>query len=125
MAGKFEIKTNEKGMLSFYLKAGNGEIIAVSQQYATLAACKKGIKSVKTNAPVAKLQDLTDASAELVTNPKFEVYSDAKGEIRFRMKARNGQTVIVGEGYKAKAGCLKGVESIRRNAPDADIVIIE
>lgn len=125
MAGRFEVKTSEKGSLSFVLKAGNGEIIAVSQAYANLAACKKGINSVKRNAPVAKIEDQTESEVITVTNPKFEVYADKKGEIRFRLKARNGQTIITGEGYKAKSGCLKGIDSIRRNAPDAEIVIIE
>jgi len=125
MAGKFEIKTSDKGTLSFALKAGNGEIIAVSQQYANLNACKKGINSVKRNAPIAKIEDQTEGEVITVTNPKFEVYADKKGEVRFRLKARNGQVVVTGEGYKAKAGCLKGIESIRRNAPDAEIVIID
>lgn len=125
MAGKFEIKTSAKGNISFALKAGNGEVIAVSEQYANLAACKKGIASVKRNAPIAKIEDQTEGEVVTVTNPKFEVYTDKKGEIRFRLKARNGQVIATGEGYKAKASCLKGIESIRRNAPDAEIVIIE
>lgn len=125
MAGKFEIKTSEKGTLSFVLKAGNGEVIAVSQQYANIAACKKGIASVKRNAPIAKIEDQTEGEVVTVTNPKFEVYEDKAGEIRFRLKARNGQAIVTGEGYKAKAGCLKGIDSIRRNAPEAEIVIID
>lgn len=125
MAGKFEIKTSEKGTLSFVLKAGNGEVIAVSQQYANLAACKKGIASVKRNAPIAKIEDQTEGEVVAVTNPKFEVYEDKADEIRFRLKARNGQSIVTGEGYKAKAGCLKGIDSIRRNAPEAEIVIID
>ena len=27
-----------------------------------------------------------------------------------------------GEGYKAKSGCMNGIDSIKRNAPDAEIV---
>ena len=125
MAGKFEIKTSEKGTFSFNLKAGNGEVIAQSQQYATLAACKKGIESVRRNSVAAKVEDQTVENASKVTNPKFEIYTDNAGEIRFRLKARNGEIIATGEGYKAKAGCTKGIESIRRNAPDADTVIID
>ena len=50
---------------------------------------------------------------------------DKAGEFRFRLKARNGEIVAVGEGYKAKASCLNGIDSIRRNAPDADVVKLE
>ena len=47
--GKFVMKTNEKGS-RFVLKAGNGEIIGVSETYTTESACKNGIESVRKNA---------------------------------------------------------------------------
>jgi uncharacterized protein YegP (UPF0339 family) len=50
---------------------------------------------------------------------KFELYQDKRGEYRFRLKASNGQTIATGEGYKTKKSCLNGIESIRKNAPDA------
>ena len=80
---------------------------------------------MRRNAVDAKLEDQTVEGYETVTNPKFEVYVDKAGEFRFRLKARNGEIVAVGEGYKAKASCLNGIDSIRRNAPDAEIVKLE
>jgi len=56
---------------------------------------------------------------------KFEVYVDAAGEWRFRLKARNGEIVAVSEGYSTKAGCKGGVEVVRSIAPDASLVEIE
>jgi len=53
---------------------------------------------------------------------KFEVYTDKSGEYRFRLKAGNGEIIAVGESYKQKAGCINGIESIKKNAPDAEIV---
>ena len=125
MAGKFEIVVSDKGTYGFKLKAGNGEVIAVSQQYASSASCKKGIDSVKRNAVAAKLEDQTVEEIETVTNPKFEIYADKKGEIRFRLKARNGEIIAVSEGYKAKASCMNGIESVKKNAPEAQIVEVE
>ena len=119
--GKFVVKATKTGFV-FNLKAGNGEVIAVSEVYTTDSACKKGIASVMKNAPIAKLEDQTVAEVAAVTNPKFEVYTDKAGEFRFRLKARNGEIIATGEGYKTKAACLNGVESIRKNAPDAKIV---
>ena len=52
---------------------------------------------------------------------KFELYQDGKGEYRFRLKAGNGQTIATGEGYTTKKACLNGIESIRKNAPDAKL----
>ena len=49
---------------------------------------------------------------------KFEIYNDKRGEFRFRLKASNGQTILTGEGYKAKAGCTNGIESVRKNSQD-------
>ncbi|HOV65191.1 MAG TPA: YegP family protein [Spirochaetia bacterium] len=52
---------------------------------------------------------------------KFEVYQDAKKEYRFRLKAGNGEVIATSEGYKSKDSCLKGIESVKKNAPLADI----
>ena len=120
--GKFIIKEVATGF-KFNLKATNGETIATSEVYTTEAACKNGIESVRKNAPVANLEDQTVENYSTVTNPKFEVYTDKSGETRFRLKARNGEIIAVSEGYKAKASCLNGVESVRKNAPDAPVVM--
>lgn len=49
---------------------------------------------------------------------KFEVYKDKAGEFRFRLKAGNGENILGSEGYKAKAGCMNGIESVKKNAPE-------
>ena len=52
---------------------------------------------------------------------KFEVYQDTSGKYRFRLKATNGQVIATGQGYETKKSCLNGIESIRKNAPDAKL----
>ena len=54
--------------------------------------------------------------------PVFSIYRDAKGEWRFRLKAKNGEIVATGEGYKTKQGCIRGVESVRKNAAKAMVM---
>ena len=119
--GKFVIRTVPSG-IKFDLKANNGEVIATSEVYSSESACRNGIESVRTNAPIAPIEDQTVEGFATETNPKFEMYVDKAGEYRFRLKARNGQIIATGEGYKAKAGCLNGIDSIKRNAPDAEVV---
>ena len=51
----------------------------------------------------------------------FEVYQDGKEDYRFRLKAANGETIAVSEGYRSKASCLKGVESVKRSSQNAAI----
>ena len=113
--GNYVIKEGKNGF-SFALKAGNGETIGVSEQYSSRSACENGIESVKKNAPISKLEDQTAEGYETVTNPKFELYKDKAGEFRYRLKARNGEIILVGEGYASKAGCKNGVESVVKNA---------
>ena len=119
--GKFVIKPTTKGF-KFNLKAGNGEVIATSQVYASLKTCKAGVESVRRNAVAANCEDQTVEGYTPVKHPKFEIYLDKAGEYRFRLKARNGEIIAVSEGYKAKSGCLNGIESVKKNAPDAEIV---
>jgi len=55
----------------------------------------------------------------------FEVYRDVKDEWRFRLKAANGKTIAVSEGYRKRRGVLNGIESVRENAPGAAILFVE
>ncbi len=52
----------------------------------------------------------------------FEIYSDAKKEHRWRLKASNGQVIATsGQGYKAKADCKHAIESIQAGAASAKV----
>ena len=119
--GKFVMKETATGV-KFDLKAGNGQVIATSEVYTTEAACKNGIESVKKNAPVAAVEDQTKEGFATEKNPKFEVYTDKAGEFRFRLTATNGQIIATSEGYTTLANCLNGVESVKTNAPEAEVV---
>ncbi len=122
--GKFEVKQVKSGF-KFNLKAGNGEIIAVSEIYTSESACLNGVESVRKNAPEAPVEDQTVENFEQLKHPKFELYQDKAGEYRFRLKAKNGEIIATGESYKAKASCLNGIDSIKRNAPESPVIKIE
>lgn len=119
--GKFVIKEVPSG-IKFDLKAGNGEVIGTSEVYTSKTACLNGIESVKKNSVIAPIEDQTIDNFETKINPKFEVYTDKAGEFRFRLNARNGENILASEGYTSKAACLNGIESVKKNAPDAEIV---
>ena len=55
----------------------------------------------------------------------FEVYKDAKGEHRFRLKAADGQIIATGEGCSSEATLMNGIESVKRYATSAEIKLIE
>ena len=118
--GKFIVKTTKAGF-RFNLLATNGQVIAVSETYSSEDACLNGIESVRTSC-LGPVENQTVENYEVLSHPKVEVYTDKAGEFRFRLKARNGQIIATGEGYKQLASCLNGVDSIKRNAPEAEIV---
>lgn len=119
--GKFVMKKAKTGFM-FNLKARNGQVIGTSEIYSGEAACRNGIEAVRKAVESAKLEDQTKAGSTPLTNPKFEIYKDARGEFRFRLKAKNGEIILTGEGYASKDGCRNGIASICTNAPDAIVV---
>ncbi len=121
--GKFVIKQTATGF-KFDLKAGNGEVICTSEIYTTEAACVKGLESVKACA-IGEVEDQTVEPVEAKKHPKFELYTDKSGEFRFRLKAKNGQIIATSESYKTKASCENGIESVKKNAPEAEVTKAE
>ena len=121
--GKFVISPTKSGTgYTFNLKAGNGEVIAAGGEvYSTLSSCKNGVESVKKNAPIAAIEDQTVEGFATEKNPKFEIYKDKAGEFRFRLKAKNGEPIAVSEVYVKKDSCKNGIESVRKNAPEAAV----
>lgn len=68
-----------------------------------------------------RLAALKDEPEEPARCGAFELYQDGKGEYRFRLKAANGEIIAVSEGYQKKESCLKGIESVKRNAAGAAV----
>ena len=118
--GKFLLKKTATGF-NFRLLCENHEPICISEVYKTKPSCLNGIKSVKVNARVAGIEDHTQKDYKRCLNPKFEIFADKTGGFRFRLRARNGQIIACSEGYKALAGCKNGIESVKKNAPEAEI----
>lgn len=53
---------------------------------------------------------------------KFEIYQDAKGEYRFKLKSGNGEVIATGESYPTLAGARAGVAAVQRATATAMIV---
>ena len=71
------------------------------------------------------MQHQTVENFETVKHPKFEMYQDKAGEYRFRLKAKNGEVIATSEGYTTKSACENGIESVKKNAPEAETVEAE
>ena len=105
--GKFEIFNDRRGEFRFRLKASNGQIILASEGYIAKASCTNGIESVRENS-----QD----------DSKFERLESKSGKPYFNLKATNGQVIGTSEMYESASGMENGVASVKKNAPDAEIV---
>ena len=57
--------------------------------------------------------------------PKFEMYTDKAGKCRWRLKAANGEIIATSEGYESEASCKNGIASVKKNAPMAEIVMVD
>lgn len=53
---------------------------------------------------------------------KFEMFQDASGGYRWNLLATNGQVIASSESYKTRASAQAGIESVKKNAPDAPTV---
>ncbi|KNZ40572.1 hypothetical protein AKG39_16900 [Acetobacterium bakii] len=111
--------------VKFVLKAGNGEVILTSELHKSLATSKSGIESVKNNAPNAAIEDQTVEGFITEKNPKFEIFLNKNNEYCFRLKAKNGQVIAMGDGYKSKPSWQNGIAPIKKNAADATVVVEE
>jgi hypothetical protein len=61
-------------------------------------------------------------AAKAKSNATFEVYKDKSNEFRWRLRTTNKQVIATsGDGYKSRQDCLSGIESVKKNAPDAPV----
>ncbi len=119
--GTFMIRNTETG-IKFDLLGEDEQFLAGSQVYKTIKTCRNGIESVKVCAPAAMVEDQTEVGFAVQKSPKFEVYKDASGELRYRLRSRNGQIIASGNAFGTKEECLEVIEAIRAAAPEAPVV---
>ena len=104
--GKFVITKRANGEYQFNLKAGNGQVILGSEGYTTKSACENGIDSVKKNAP---------------DDDRYDRKESSTGKPYFNLKAGNGQIIGSSEMYESVAARENGIESVKKNAPEASV----
>ncbi len=107
MAGKIEIQKTANGSFHFNLKSGNQETILTSEHYQTIQEARNGAESVKRNA---------------ADDSRFERKTSTGGQSYFILKAANEEPIGTSETYSSKAAMEKGIEAVKNNAPNAEIV---
>lgn len=105
--GKFIITKRKTGDYQFNLKAGNGQVILTSQGYSTKSGCKNGIESVKTNSSF---------------DNRYDRKVSLNSQYYFNLKAGNSEIIGTSEMYTTTIARDNGIESVKTNAPTAEIV---
>lgn len=52
---------------------------------------------------------------------KFVLKKGSSGKYHFNLVASNGQVIATSEAYESKASAVNGIESVKKNAPGAQI----
>ena len=92
--------------------------------YPNQKVCEAGIDAVR-RACVGEIEDQTVKEPVKVKAPKFEIFKTADGQFRFRLVAGNYEKILASESYKAKDSCKNGIASVKKNAPEAPVVVQE
>ena len=105
----FEVKKSGD-KFHFVLKAGNGQVILSSQMYASKASAMNGVASVRKNCG---------------NDDCWERKTAKNGKFHFNLKSTNGQIVGSSQMYASESGMNNGIQSVKNNAPGADVKEIE
>lgn len=103
---KFQMFTGSNGKIYFRLTAKNGQPILASQGYADKSGAKKGIESVRKNAP---------------NDDRYDRKTASNGQFFFNLTAANQQTIGTSEMYTTASARDKGIASVKANAPGAEV----
>lgn len=103
---RFNLFSGKGDKYYFNLTAANGQVILSSQGYAEKSGAKNGVASVKKNSG---------------DDSKYDRKESKDGKHYFNLLAANQQIIGTSQTYASKASMENGVESVKSNAPKADI----
>ena len=103
--GKWEIVKAEDDFQA-KLIASNGQVILVTERYASASSVNSAIENIKDNAEAGN----------------FIIDRDKNNRYFYRLRNDSRSTLAIGETYDNKSAVLSAIESVRRNSEDAEIV---
>ena len=109
----FEILESDGGDAYFNVVAGNGQVVATSETYASASNATRAVDT--TIRIVATAIDATAATGAA----RFETFTGQDGQTYFRLRAKNGEIVLQSEGYSSKSAAEGGIDSVEANGVDA------
>ncbi len=106
--GKWKIKSDDFGFYAC-LTASNGVLVLKTEYYKSLSGVKNGIETIKKN----------------IDDGNFIIAVDKYGHYRYKLLSQSKRPICSSEDYSSKAKCESGIESVKRFAKTAIIIIEE
>ena len=111
---EIEVYEDKKGAFRWRLRGDEEKVTFDSTGYESRGGAENAVERVRTFLPEADLIDIGEAA--------FDVYEGEGGDQRWRLRHRNGQILANGtQGYASRTGVWNGIESVKRNAPNAPL----
>lgn len=107
MSNMFEIFRGKDGGYYFRLVSSNGSIILKSEKYSSIENARKGVQSVKHNAPKSS---------------KYEKRETKDGKHYFVLKAENGKIVGVSNFFASRTGREFSISNMLQNTKKAKVL---
>lgn len=107
MPAQFTIDRAAGAQYMFNLEAENGEIVFTSENYTSKQSAQNGIDAVRSQANADK---------------NYRRSSSGDGQQFFVLVAVNGETLGRSEMYRSQGALEKGIQSVKTNAPTAQVV---
>ena len=98
----------------------NSEAIVWSEELSSKANALGNINSVKKNAYLAPIVDLT--KGESASGYRIEIFGTSDNQFMVRFRAPSGEIIVVSERYTAKHNAIKAAESVRNNTASASVI---
>lgn len=102
---KVIMESENEASYCFELRASNGQVLFTSEEYATVASLKSGIKTHKKN----------------IENGNIRAAITRNGDYIFKIFSGNGQLLCLGGHYKTRQLCESAIESVKHFAMDAKL----
>ncbi|ACM58218.1 HVO_2922 family protein [Halorubrum lacusprofundi] len=119
MQGEAAAATAERDETSAELASTREELDATESE---LSATNEELSETESALEAAR----AETAALRGSKARFELFEDAGGKPRWRLRHRNGNVIATaGQGYSSRGKAQKGLHSVRRNALGAGILRIE
>ena len=106
--GKYEVYPNGDGY-QYRLKASNGEILIVSENFVSRENVLKAIDAVRRN----------------IVDGQLKIIEDKHGKFKFKLISKNYRVIALGSNYTTEKSAVRASESFKKFALKADVVEIE